>query len=159
MPSAAKVWQIPQEAAFPSPPLEARSTPLEVQATSYLAASVNIFSLSNIFIGNIIPFDSSYYNRKIRSCQEVKQEKTEKYFRKVRKYIQKFPVCIFGEKTNTESLFWFSTNRRELSEKKKQKQINQQAGEDFAPENGDAQILTEPTACNAGETGGQQGQK
>jgi hypothetical protein len=44
-PSAAKVWQIPQAAALPICPFAPlRSTPLEVQATSYLALSASISS-------------------------------------------------------------------------------------------------------------------
>ena len=47
-PSPAKLWQIPQAAALPICPFCAfLSTPLEVQATSYFAASVNIFNFSN----------------------------------------------------------------------------------------------------------------
>ena len=46
-PSAEKEWQIPQERELPGPcPLPERSTPLEVQATSYLAASERIASFS-----------------------------------------------------------------------------------------------------------------
>ena len=48
LPSAEKVWQMPGARALPMPlraPL--RVTPLEVQATSYLAASERIVSLSN----------------------------------------------------------------------------------------------------------------
>lgn len=46
-PSAEKLWQIPDSTAFPMlPAFPFRPTPLEVQATSYLAPSVNIFSFS-----------------------------------------------------------------------------------------------------------------
>ena len=46
-PSAEKLWQMPAMAAVPiMPGLGPRSTPLEVQATSYLAESVRICSLS-----------------------------------------------------------------------------------------------------------------
>ena len=48
LPSAAKLWQIPHDIAFPiSPLMPSRCTPLEVQATSYFAASDNI---CNFFI-------------------------------------------------------------------------------------------------------------
>jgi len=45
LPSAEKLWQIPNERALPiEPGAPARSTPLEVHATSYLAASDKIVS-------------------------------------------------------------------------------------------------------------------
>lgn len=48
-PSAAKLWQMPQESVFPMPvPSPPRSTPLEVQATSYLAAADRMVSLSSV---------------------------------------------------------------------------------------------------------------
>ena len=51
LPSAEKVWQIPHAREFPIPlPLPLRSTPLEVQATSYFAASV---SMASFFIRDI----------------------------------------------------------------------------------------------------------
>ena len=44
-PSAEKLWQIPQLTALPKAPLTpSRCTPLEVQATSYFAASDRISS-------------------------------------------------------------------------------------------------------------------
>ena len=47
-PSAEKVWQIPGAMELPMPwPFPLRSTPLEVQATSYLAASERMVSFSN----------------------------------------------------------------------------------------------------------------
>ena|SRR5699024_5393489 len=47
LPSAEKLWHIPDLLQFPIPvPSPRRSTPLEVHATSYLAASVRILSLS-----------------------------------------------------------------------------------------------------------------
>lgn len=50
-PSAAKEWQIPQERVLPIPdPSPCLFTPLEVQATSYFAASDKIFSFS-IMVG------------------------------------------------------------------------------------------------------------
>ena len=46
-PSAEKLWQMPQAIELPIVPFAARrSTPLDVQATSYLAASVSIVSFS-----------------------------------------------------------------------------------------------------------------
>lgn len=46
-PSAEKLWQMPGAEQEPSDPFApARSLPLEVQATSYLAASARIVSLS-----------------------------------------------------------------------------------------------------------------
>ena len=49
-PSAEKLWQIPQAIALPIPPFSEapRSTPLEVQATSYFAESDSIFSFSSV---------------------------------------------------------------------------------------------------------------
>ena len=52
-PSAEKVWQIPAATELPMPvPFPLRSTPLEVQATSYFAASESMasFSAKDIFI-------------------------------------------------------------------------------------------------------------
>lgn len=47
LPSAEKLWQIPHDTALPSPdPLLDLSDPLEVHATSYLAAAARIFSFS-----------------------------------------------------------------------------------------------------------------
>ena len=47
LPSAAKLWHIPQEAAFPMPSiLPPLSTPLDVQAASYFALSPSILSFS-----------------------------------------------------------------------------------------------------------------
>lgn len=46
-PSAAKLWQIPASEVFPRlPAFPLLCTPLEVQATSYFAASVKIFNFS-----------------------------------------------------------------------------------------------------------------
>jgi hypothetical protein len=46
-PSAEKEWQQPPAMVFPSCPPR-RSPPLEVQATSYFAASVRIWSFSSM---------------------------------------------------------------------------------------------------------------
>ena len=47
LPSAAKLWQIPQADALPVVPrFPLLSTPLDVQATSYFAASAKISSFS-----------------------------------------------------------------------------------------------------------------
>ena len=46
-PSEEKLWQIPEETAFPRYPFfPRRLEPLDVQATSYLAASARIFNFS-----------------------------------------------------------------------------------------------------------------
>ncbi len=51
LPSAEKLWQIPERSQFPMPvPSPFLAVPLEVQATSYFAASVRIFSFSYIDI-------------------------------------------------------------------------------------------------------------
>ena len=59
LPSLLKVWHIPEATLLPSnPPFPFLSTPLEVQATSYLAASdsissfLKISSLEHMFIIN-----------------------------------------------------------------------------------------------------------
>ena len=59
LPSPLKVWHIPEATLLPSiPPFPFLSTPLEVQATSYLAASdsissfLKISSLEHMFIIN-----------------------------------------------------------------------------------------------------------
>ena len=47
-PSEAKLWQMPAATELPRLPFSPRrSEPLEVQATSYLAASDNIFNFSS----------------------------------------------------------------------------------------------------------------
>ena len=56
-PSAEKLWQQPamEEEVFPIfPGLDSRRTPLEVQAASYLAASVRIASLSSRSISSCL---------------------------------------------------------------------------------------------------------
>ena len=64
-PSAEKVWQIPGAMELPMPwPFPLRSTPLEVQATSYLAASERMvsFSIKDMFsvIFKAITFSIKY---------------------------------------------------------------------------------------------------
>ena len=55
LPSAEKLWHIPDFLQFPIPvPSPCLSTPLDVQATSYLAASLKICSLSYIDICSCI---------------------------------------------------------------------------------------------------------
>src|SRR5665647_1693397 len=86
-PSAAKLWQIPDATALPIfPGWPERSTPLEVQATSYLAASVRMANFSRTSISapcpsgmlslecKILPNIHSVYGiiiaRNICSCKE-----------------------------------------------------------------------------------------
>ena len=70
-PSAAKLWQMPQAVEFPMPPGEGeRSTPLEVQAASYFAASERIvsFSIKSIWIASYSNI-YSYHNAERLFCK------------------------------------------------------------------------------------------
>ena len=70
-PSPAKEWQMPQDTAEPICPFCAfRSTPLEVQATSYFAASERILSLSNKSMRKA-SFTIFTISQNICSCKEV----------------------------------------------------------------------------------------
>lgn len=55
LPSAAKLWHMPQPKVLPVPvPLLLLSEPLDVHAASYLAESARILSLSLISISSLI---------------------------------------------------------------------------------------------------------
>ena len=67
-PSAAKLWQMPHPTADPSiPACPSRSTPLEVQAASYLAESASIRSLS--ISSNAVTSLFSQYRTYVLICQ------------------------------------------------------------------------------------------
>ena len=73
-PSAEKVWQIPGAMELPMPwPFPLRSTPLEVQATSYLAASERRVSFSNKDMFSVI-FKAITFSFSIKYMEALAKE-------------------------------------------------------------------------------------